>query len=249
MRFKGLVGFTGGHAVLSGRYVHLALGLACALALAGCKNSAGVFQDQNDGGWFAKPIDMFAKPDWARPATSNITLGAQGPVGAEDLVSADGRCAAPATAQAAGPVAPAVEPAKDADRAVGSVAGDLAGAPMPAATPASATPNPGLQRLEPTSAPLVAGGIALGMTECQTVQRAGTPSNVAISADEKSERKAVITYLSGPWPGIYTFAGGRLKVVDRAPEQPKPAKTAPKKTPKKPAPKTASHEFQRTYVQ
>jgi len=49
----------------------------------------------------------------------------------------------------------------------------------------------------------------------------------------------VITYLSGPWPGIYTFAGGRLSVVERAPEQPKPA--ASKKTPKKKTPpKTAS---------
>jgi hypothetical protein len=88
------------------------------------------------------------------------------------------------------------------------------------------------------------------MTECQTVQRAGTPSNVAISAGEKGERKVVLTYLSGPWPGIYTFAGGRLKVVERAPEQPKPAKAEPKKTPKKkPPPKSASHEFQRDHVQ
>jgi hypothetical protein len=53
------------------------------------------------------------------------------------------------------------------------------------------------------------------------------------------ERKVVLTYLSGPWPGIYTFTGGRLNVVDRAPEQPKPAKAAPKK--KKPVqPKTAT---------
>ncbi len=236
---------------MSRRYAHLGLALACAtaLAVAGCKNSAGVFQDQNDGGWFSKPVDMFAKPDWARPATSNINLGPQGPVAPDDLVSADGRCATPAVAQAAEPAAAAAEPTKDADRPVGSVAGDLAGAPMPAATPASAVPNSGLQRLEPTSAPLVPGGIALGMTECQTIQRAGTPGNVVISADDKAERKTVLTYLSGPWPGIYTFAGGRLKVVERAPEQPKPAKAAPKKTPKKPAPKTASHEFKRDYVQ
>jgi hypothetical protein len=226
-----------------------ALACAAALAVSGCKNAAGVLQDQNDGGWLSKPADMFAKPDWARPATSNINLGPQGAVAAEDLVSADGRCAAPATAQSAEPVAATAEPAKDTDRPVGSVAGDLAGAPMPAATAASTAPNSGLQRLEPSSAPLVAGGIALGMTECQTVQRAGTPGNVVIGADEKGERKTVLTYLSGPWPGIYTFTGGRLKVVDRAPEQPKPAKTSPKKTPKKPAPKTASHEFERTYVQ
>ncbi|MFN3659169.1 MAG: hypothetical protein ACK4UO_18135, partial [Pseudolabrys sp.] len=57
----------------------------------------------------------------------------------------------------------------------------------------------------------------------------GAPANVAISADEKSERKVVLTYLSGPWPGIYTFTAGRLKVVERAPEPPKPAKPAPRK--------------------
>ena len=88
------------------------------------------------------------------------------------------------------------------------------------------------------------------MTECQTVQRAGGPSSVSISAGEKGERRVVLTYLSGPWPGIYTFADGRLKVIDRAPEQPKPAKGPSKKTPKKKsgAPKTATQEFERTYV-
>jgi hypothetical protein len=98
--------------------------------------------------------------------------------------------------------------------------------------------------------PQVAGGIALGMTECQTVQRAGIPSNVAISAADKGERRAVLTFLSGPWPGIYTFADGRLKVIDRAPEQPKPAAPV-KKTPKKKstAPKTANQNFERSYVQ
>jgi hypothetical protein len=226
--------------------VYLCIALTCvaALATAGCKNSAQVLEDQNDGGWFSKPA--FAKPDWARASTGNVNLNPQGPVGAEDMVSADGRCAAPAAA-----AAQAAEPSPaPADRAVGSVAGDLAGSPMSPATPASAGPSPGLQRLEPASGPQVSGGIALGMTECQAVQRAGTPSNVAISAGEKGERKVVLTYLSGPWPGIYTFSGGRLNVVERAPEQPKPAKAAPKKTPKKkPSANTAQREFERTSVQ
>jgi hypothetical protein len=227
---------------------HFRIALACATALAvcGCKNSAEILQDQNDGGWFSKPAAMFAKPDWARPVTSGVNLGPQGPVGAEDMVSADGRCAVPAaaTAQAAEPSPATTEPAPSADHAVGTVAGSQ----TPAAVPAAAAPNSGLQRLEPAAGPPpVAGGIALGMTECQAVQRAGTPTNVAISA-EKGERKVVITYLSGPWPGIYTFAGGRLSVVERAPEQPKPA--APKKTPKKKTPpKTASQEFKRNSVQ
>jgi len=233
---------------LSRHFAHFRIALACATALAvcGCKNSAEILQDQNDGGWFSKPAAMFAKPDWARPVTSGVNLGPQGPVGAEDMVSADGRCAVPAaaTAQAAEPSPATTEPAPSADHAVGTVAGSQ----TPAAVPAAAAPNSGLQRLEPAAGPPpVAGGIALGMTECQAVQRAGTPNNVAISA-EKGERKVVITYLSGPWPGIYTFAGGRLSVVERAPEQPKPA--APKKTPKKKTPpKTASQEFKRNSVQ
>ena len=216
-----------------------------ALAVAGCKNSAQIFEDQNEGGWFAKPVNMLAKPDWARPAVSAVNLGPQGPVSPEDMVSADGRCA-PSTATLAQAAAPApAQPPAPADRAVGSVAGDLAGTPMPATAQASA--DPGLQRLEPaTDAPLVPGGIALGMTECQTVQRAGSPNNVAISAGDRGERKVVLTYLSGPWPGIYTFSDGRLKVIDRAPEQPKPAKAAPKKKPVKP--KTASHEIDRAVV-
>jgi hypothetical protein len=226
----------------------IALFCAAALSVAGCKNSAGIFQDQNEGGWFSKPFDLLGKPDWARPSSGSVNLGPQGPVAAEDLVSADGRCGQPAAlAQVAEP-APAQPPA---DQAVGSVAGDLAGASMPPATRASATPDSGLQRLDTPSAPPTAGGIALGMTECQTVQRAGTPNNVAISANEKGERKVVLTYLGGPWPGIYSFTGGRLNVVEVAPDQPKPAKVPPKKTPKKkPAtPKTAGHDFERTYVQ
>ena len=225
--------------------VGIAIACAAALVAAGCKNSAQVFEDQNEGGWFAKPMNMLAKPDWARPTNNAVNLGPQGPVTPEEMVSADGRCAAPAatSAQAAEPAS--AQPPAPADRPVGSVAGDLAGAPMPAATKTST--DPGLQRLEPeTSAPLVAGGIALGMTECQTVQRAGFPNNVAISAGDRGERKVVLTYLSGPWPGIYTFSDGRLKVVDRAPEQPKPAKAAPKKKPAKP--KTTSHEIDRAVV-
>jgi len=219
-----------------------------ALAVAGCRNPAGVFQDQNEGGWFSKPFDLLGKPDWARPSTGTVNLGPQGPVSAEDLISADGRCGPPAAlAQAAEPAA--AQP--PADHAVDSVVGDSARAPTPPATRASAAPDSGLQQLDAPSTPLVTGGIALGMTECQTIQRAGVPSNVAISANERGERKVILTYLSGPWPGIYTFISGRLNVVEAAPDQPKPVKPAPKKTPKKkPAtPKTAGHEFERTHVQ
>ena len=218
------------------------------LLVGGCKNATSVFEDQNEGG-ILKSANIFSKPDWARPNTARVSLGPQGPVGAEDLVGADGRCAPPpaAAAQAAEPPPAQSAAPANGDREVGSVAGDLA-APAPTRTAVAADPS--LQKLEPTM-PQVAGGIALGMTECQAVQRAGVPTNVAISAGDKGERKAVLTFLSGPWPGIYTFADGRLKVIDRAPEQPKPASAPAKKTPKKKsgAPKTASQDSGRSYVQ
>jgi len=221
MRFKGQTD-NQSRVTLPRRRVYLSIAFACtaALAVAGCKNTAQVFEDQNDGGWFSKPF--VAKPDWARASTGNVSLGPQGPVGPDDMVSTEGQCAAPAAALAQS-----------------SEATTESGA---AATQAAAAPNSGLQRLETTSAPLVTGGIALGMTECQAVQRAGTPSNVAISTGDRGERKVVLTYLSGPWPGIYTFSGGRLNVVERAPEQPKSAKPAAKKTPKKKPANTAQFE-------
>ena len=77
-----------------------------------------------------------------------------------------------------------------------------------------------------------AGGVGLGMTECQIVQRAGQPNSVDIGA-ENNARKVVLTYAGGTWPGIYTFVDGRLKVIDRV-ATPEPAKPVAKKRAAKP---------------
>ena len=227
MRFKGQTDNQSRLTLPRGR-VYLSIAFACtaAIAVAGCKNTSQVFEDQNDGGWFSRPF--IAKQDWGRASTGNVSLGPQGPVGPDDMVSTEGQCAAPAAA-----LAQSSEP--NTTEASG-------GGGASSATQVAAAPSSGLQRLETTSAPLVTGGIALGMTECQAVQRAGTPSNVAISTGDRGERIAVLTYLSGPWPGIYTFSGGRLNVVERAPEQPKSAKPTAKKTPKKKPANTAQFE-------
>jgi hypothetical protein len=83
------------------------------------------------------------------------------------------------------------------------------------------------------AAPL--GGIALQMTECDVVRRAGPVEKIDISADERGERTVVLTYLRGSAAGIYRFVGGRLVSIERAPgPPPAPAKTQ-KSTPKKPA--------------
>ncbi|MCF8478041.1 MAG: hypothetical protein K9G60_13510, partial [Pseudolabrys sp.] len=101
--------------------------VACTVQLAtpvsGRSNRAQAFEDNNEGGWFSKPLNLFSKPDWAVPATDGetVSLGPQGPVGAEELVAADGRCAPPAVADV--PQAPG-QPAAVTDRPVGSMAGD-----------------------------------------------------------------------------------------------------------------------------
>jgi hypothetical protein len=207
-----------------------ALLCAVAFALAGCSGTSKLFDDKNEGGFFSKPIDLFSSPDWAKPATTNVQLGPTGPVSPEDLVSADGQCppAPPEPAQAA---APAPAPAAGAPKAGIGFEGGLESPAGGAAAPA----------------PIAVGGIALGMTECQAVRRAGTPSNVAISAGAGGERRVVLTYLGGAWPGIYTFTGGRLKEVDAAPEQEKPKAPAKKRKVKR-AKSASSSSTEREYV-
>ncbi|MEJ2432910.1 MAG: hypothetical protein P8Y53_06990 [Pseudolabrys sp.] len=175
--------------------------------------------------------------------------------------------AAQAEAKADEPAAPANKPA--APPAYGSLAGDLAGAPMPQGPAPKPMPKPtlvsmktastgpaGPDRLQPEGGARLGaggaapggllGGIALGMTECQAVQRGGKPSSVSIGSGKRGRRKVVITYLSGPWPGIYTFDSGRLKVVDAAPTQQKPERTRRYKKRRRPA-RTARGED--VYVQ
>lgn len=203
-----------------------------AAALGGCSNTAGVFDDKNEGGFFSKKMDLFESPSWARPAVSNASLGPTGPVAAENLVGPDGSCApAAAEAQVAAPAPQAAPPPAGGGQGVGFEGGLESGAG-----------GPGTGAAAP-----VLGGIALGMSECDAVRRAGRPSNVAISAGAAGERKVVLTYNEGPWPGIYTFAAGRLKEVEAVPEPERPKKPAPKKKPAKRAKSASSAE--RVYVQ
>jgi hypothetical protein len=237
-----LPGVALGEAVLSRFRAVSRIALVCAafLAVAGCKNSAQVFTDNNEGGWFSKKVDIFARPEWALASDNkNADLGPAGPVDANELVGADGRCGV--TVPVVPEPAAVAAPAPPADRAIGSMAGDLAGAPMPAMT-VSANPNQA-QTVDP-NAPQVMGGIALGMTECDAVRRAGHPGNVAIGSGERGDRKVVLTYLTGVWPGIYHFSDGRLKEIVRAPAPPAPVKPVKKKKTKKPAkPKTATNQI------
>ena len=80
-----------------------------------------------------------------------------------------------------------------------------------------------------------AGGIALQMTECDVVRRAGAVEKIDVSADDRGERAVVLTYLRGPSAGVYRFVGGRLVSIERAPGPPPAPAKAQKATPKKPA--------------
>jgi hypothetical protein len=249
--------------------IALVVASALAAAVGGCSSGSAILDDIKAGNFNKPTLELPDWPKIGQQAKT-AELGPRGPVAPEDLVDAAGRCgpAVAKAAQAAAPepaAAPAPEPApatpapSRAKAAVGSIAGDLASAPMPQGPPPAAMPaKPAKPKRVASAAPgdlgglmpegglgapggKVMGGIALGMTECQAVRRAGQPSRVAIGAANKGERKVVLTYLAGPWPGVYTFESGRLKVVDALNEQPKP-----KKKPRRPA-RTATTE--RVYVQ
>jgi hypothetical protein len=74
------------------------------------------------------------------------------------------------------------------------------------------------------------------MTECQVVARAGPPNSVQLGNNPNGDRTAIISYQSGPRPGIYHFERGRLMQMDRVEVAPPPpqAKKKPAKA-KKPA--------------
>jgi hypothetical protein len=105
--------------------------------------------------------------------------------------------------------------------------------PPPAAAPGGpAAAGPPAAALPPDS--LLGNGIALGMSECDVVNRAGAPSSVEIGKNQQGERTAVLTFNAGPRPGIYRFVRGELLTIDRGAE-PVAAPDAAKKKPAKTA--------------
>ena len=105
----------------------------------------------------------------------------------------------------------------------------------------SCPPPPAVQRApaaaagsQPDSAPpatdiLLGGGVALGMSECDVVFRAGAPNAVQIGKNPNGDRTADLTFNSGPRPGTYHFQAGALVAVERGQMAPAPAPTAKKK--------------------
>jgi hypothetical protein len=83
---------------------------------------------------------------------------------------------------------------------------------------------------------MIPAAIALEMSECDVVKRAGIAEKVEIGTNERRERTATLTYFKGQRPGIYHFTAGRLAVMELGPE---PVSTKPAKKPAKPAKRTA----------
>ena len=110
-----------------------------------------------------------------------------------------------------------------------SAEGACPGMPPPA-SPADANAS---SNVSPTG---TSGTVALGHTECDVVRGIGAPDNVSLSANQRGERVAVVTWSRGPRAGIYTFTAGRLASIEGtppAPEQPKAAKSKAKTAKKK----------------
>ena len=78
------------------------------------------------------------------------------------------------------------------------------------------------------------GGIALEMSECEVVHRTGPVEKMEVGTTGRGERSLVLTYLKGPWPGVYRFTAGRLVSIERAPAAPEPSAKAATRS-KKPA--------------
>jgi len=168
---------------------------------------AGCGEMDTQQAWFAKPLDVFGRNSGYTFSELQETKQRKRAITANDLVSGNGTCAPRPMA-----AAPAAQPA-------------------PAAGQAGRSPPPAQ-----TTADLFGGGIALGMSECDVVFRAGPPSAVQIASNPNGDRTAVLTYNEGPRPGIYHFLRGELAEMDRV-ETPAPPPQTP--TVKKKSPKSA----------
>jgi hypothetical protein len=186
--------------------------LVTALALAGCSSSSETTAATPSS---SKLSDVFATPDWAKFSNAQKTTAARA-ITPDDLIGADGACAA---TRVATPSEPPPQPVPEPQQQPAPKPPQTDGAARrESAAPAAAEPVlPG---------PTVVGGIALAMTECEVAQRAGYPGNVDIGSEAGGVRSVVLTYRQGPWPGIYRFRGGRLVAIERVEviEPPKPKK-------------------------
>ena len=99
--------------------------------------------------------------------------------------------------------------------------------PAPAAPQAQG--SPAAPAPAATTDSLLGGGVALGMSECDVVARAGAPSQVQLGKNPNGDRTAVLTFAAGPRAGIYHFERGSLMTMDRVATPAPPPQEAKKK--------------------
>jgi hypothetical protein len=92
----------------------------------------------------------------------------------------------------------------------------------------------------PDQGSLLGAGVALGMSECEVVSRLGQPTAVNIGRNPNGLRSVALTFRSGPRPGLYRFADGRLSEMDRVELPPLPQPQKKQTAKKKPDAKTAA---------
>jgi hypothetical protein len=155
---------------------------------------------ENKDAWFAKPFQFVSRAGGYTFSELQESRDRTRPITANDLVAANGSCPPPPAVQQA-PVA-----------AAGAAANQPGSAP-----PAADTGY------------LLGGGIALGMSECDVVFRAGAPSTVQIGKNPNGDRTAELTFNTGPRPGIYHFQAGALMQIEQAQTAAPAAQTAKKR--------------------
>jgi hypothetical protein len=115
--------------------------------------------------------------------------------------------------------------------------GSCAGAYAPPAASGDQSVQSANVPLREAGIPPVPAAIALEMTECDVVKRAGVAERAEIGTNDRRERTATLTYTRGERPGIYNFVDGRLKSMELGPDQSAAPKTA--KKPAKPTKRAA----------
>jgi hypothetical protein len=111
-----------------------------------------------------------------------------------------------------------------------------------AAPPPPAPSDQAASPAAPATPPSPLGeGVGLGMSECEVIARAGQPNNFQIGKAPNGDRTALLTYDSGPRPGIYHFERGRLMQMDRVDVPPPPPPKVAKKKPAKPKKQAANN--------
>jgi hypothetical protein len=181
---------------------------ACVLAAA-LGGCADLDIDKGGQVWFQKPLDVAGRNAGGYTFSELAeTKQRQKPITPNDLVNANGTCPPP-----------------------------VAAAPPPPQAQAGNQPTPAAPAPAPNTDSLLGGGVALGMSECDVVFRAGAPSSVQIGQKPDGVRTAVLTFNSGPRAGVYRFEHGALMTMDRA-AQAAAASPPAKKSAGKPQKKT-----------